>query len=183
MSEENPFKVLASREVYDNPWISVTEHRVEKPRGGEGIYGVVHFKNRAVGVVPYQDGYVWMVGQYRFALGRYSWEIPEGGAPGSETIEECARRELAEETGLSARRLDHLVTLHLSNSVTDEVAHIFIARDLSPGAASPEDTEVLRVKRMPLEEVHSLIQKGEITDALTVTGILKVLLLRAQGLL
>lgn len=181
MSEENPFKVLASREVYDNPWISVTEHRVEKPRGGEGIYGVVHFKNRAVGVVPYQDGHVWMVGQYRFALGRYSWEIPEGGAPGSEPIEECARRELLEETGLTARRLDHLLTMHLSNSVTDEVAHVFLARELSAGTSSPEDTEVLSVKRMALDEVHALIQKGEITDCLTVAGILQVLLLRAQG--
>lgn len=181
MSEENPFKVLASREVYDNPWISVREHRVEKPRGGEGIYGVVHFKNRAVGVVPYEDGHVWMVGQYRFALGRYSWEIPEGGAPAGESIEDCARRELAEETGLSARRLDPLVTVHLSNSVTDEVGHIFLARDLSEGAASPEDTEVLHVKRLPLEEVHSLIQKAVITDALTVSGILQVMLMRAQG--
>lgn len=181
MSEENPFKVLASREVYDNPWISVTEHRVEKPRGGEGIYGVVHFKNRAVGVVAYQDGYVWMVGQYRFALGRYSWEIPEGGAPANESFEDCARRELAEETGLSARRLDHLVTMHLSNSVTDEVAQVFLARELSVGTSSPEDTEVLSVKRMPLDEVYALIQNGEITDALTVTGIVQVLLLRAQG--
>lgn len=181
MDEENPFKVLAAREVYDNPWISVREHRVEKPRGGEGIYGVVHFKNRAVAVVPYQDGRVWMVGQYRFALGRYSWELPEGGAPESESLEDCARRELAEETGLRAGRIDPLLKVHLSNSVTDEVGHIFLARELSEGSASPDDTEVLRVKAMPVEEVHALIQEGVVTDALTVTGILQVLLMRAQG--
>ena len=181
MSEHNPFKVLGAREVYDNPWISLTEHRIEKPRGGEGIYGVVHFKNRAVGVVPYQDGHVWLVGQYRFALGRYSWEIPEGGAPLHEAVEDCARRELAEETGLVAKRLDHLLTLHLSNSVTDEVAHLFLARDLTAGSASPQDTEVLSLKRMPLDEVHALIRKGDITDVLTVTGILQILLLRSEG--
>jgi 8-oxo-dGTP pyrophosphatase MutT (NUDIX family) len=181
MSEENPFKVLASREVYDNPWISVTEHRIEKPRGGEGIYGVVHFKNRAVGVVPYQNGYVWLVGQYRFPLGRYSWEIPEGGAPAHESPEDCARRELAEETGLVAGRLDHLLTMHLSNSVTDEVAHLYLARDLTPGSSSPEDTEVLALRRMPLDEVHALIQQGVITDVLTVTAILRVLLMRLDG--
>ncbi|MFZ5891857.1 MAG: NUDIX domain-containing protein [Myxococcota bacterium] len=183
MSEENPFTVLASREVYDNPWIRVIEHRVEKPRGGEGIYGVVHFKNRAVGVVPYQDGYVWMVGQYRFALARYSWEIPEGGAPFGEDLEDCARRELAEETGLIAERLDYLLSLHLSNSVTDEAAHIYLARDLSAGSASPEDTEVLKLRRVSLDEVYAQIRSGVVTDVLTVTAIQQLLLMRHEGTL
>jgi 8-oxo-dGTP pyrophosphatase MutT (NUDIX family) len=181
MTEENPFKVLASRDVYDNPWISVVEHRIEKPRGGEGIYGVVHFKNRAVGVVPYQDGHVWLVGQYRFPLSRYSWEIPEGGAPLGEELEACARRELSEETGFVAGRIDKLLTLHLSNSVTDEEAAIYLARDLVPGTSSPEDTEVLHVKRAPLDEVHGLVRTGVITDVISVVAIQELVLRRYEG--
>jgi 8-oxo-dGTP pyrophosphatase MutT (NUDIX family) len=175
--------VLTSRDVYENPWIHVVEHRIEKPRGGEGIYGVVHFKNRAVGVVPYQDGQVWLVGQYRFALARYSWEIPEGGAPPGEALEDSARRELVEEAGLIAGRLEKLATLHLSNSVTDEEAHIYLASDLAPGPSSPEDTEVLQVKRLPLDDAHRLVRKGVITDVLSVFAIQELVLRRYEGTL
>lgn len=181
MSEENPFRTLSSRQVYDNPWIRVVDHQVLKPRGGEGVYGVVHFKNRAVGVVPYDHGKIWLVGQYRFPLGRYSWEIPEGGAPFDEPLEACAERELREETGLRAGRLAKLFSMHLSNSVTDEEAHVFLASELSQGAPAPEDTEELRVKALPLPEVMALIERGEITDSISVAAIFRVVLLEREG--
>jgi 8-oxo-dGTP pyrophosphatase MutT (NUDIX family) len=181
LNERNPFRTLSSREVYDNPWIRVVEHQVQKPQGGAGIYGVVHFKNRAVGVVPYQDGEIWLVGQYRFPLGCYSWEIPEGGAPLDEAIEVCAARELREETGLSAGRLSKLFSMHLSNSVSDEVAHVFLATELELGKSSPEDTEVLSVKRLPLAEVLSLIEAGTITDSITVAATFRLALLEREG--
>lgn len=180
-STKNPFRVLSTRPVYENPWISVTEHHVEKPRGGDGLYGVVHFKNRAVGVVPYEAGNIWLVGQYRFPLELYSWEIPEGGAPDDEDLEECARRELAEETGLRARELEPLLTLHLSNSVTDESAHIFLATGLERGRAEPEDTEDLSVRCLPLEDVYQRVVGGEITDSITVAAVFRLVLLRHEG--
>lgn len=181
MSERNPFRTLSSREVYDNPWIRVIDHQVVKPRGGEGVYGVVHFKNRAVGVVPYDNGKIWLVGQYRFPLERYSWEIPEGGAPPGEPLETCALRELQEETGLRAGRLSKLFTMHISNSVTDEVGHVFLATELEPGPSAPEDTEELSVKALPLDEVLALIEQGVITDSITVASIFRVALLKREG--
>lgn len=181
MSEKNPFRTLSSREVYDNPWIRVIDHQVVKPRGGEGVYGVVHFKNRAVGVVPYDNGKIWLVGQYRFPLERYSWEIPEGGAPLGEPLETCALRELQEETGLRAGRLSKLFTMHISNSVTDEVAHVFLATELEPGPPAPEDTEELSVKALPLDEVMKLIEQAVITDSITVASIFRVALLQREG--
>jgi ADP-ribose pyrophosphatase len=181
LSEDNPFRSLSSREVYDNPWIRVVEHQVVKPRGGEGIYGVVHFKNRAVGVVPYDNGKIWLVGQYRFALGLYSWEIPEGGAPYDEPLEACAQRELREETGLRAGRLSKLFSMHLSNSVSDEEAHLFLATELEHGVAEPEDTEELSVKALPLAEIMTLIEAGAITDSLTLAAIFRVALLEREG--
>lgn len=178
---ENPFTVLSTRTVYQNPWIGVTEHRVIKPRGGEGIYGVVHFENRAVGVVPYEAGDIWLVGQYRFPLGAYSWEIPEGGALASEDIDGCARRELTEETGLVADELTPLCTLHLSNSVTDEVGYVFLATGLRSGTASPDETEELAVRRLPLEEAYALVLRGEITDSMSIIAIFRLMLLAREG--
>lgn len=178
---KNPFSVHSSRLVYENPWILVSEHAVRKPRGGDGIYGVVHFKNRAVGIVPYEAGDIWLVGQYRFPLGAYSWEIPEGGAPLAEDLEECARRELAEETGLRAGNLRKLFSMHTSNSVTDEVAHVYLATELEPGPSEPEDTEELSVRRIPLPEAYAGVRSGEITDGISVATILRLVLMREEG--
>ena len=179
--KRNPFGLLSSRPVYDNAWIEVTEHRISKPRGGEGIYGVVHYKNRAVGVVPYERGEIWLVGQWRFPLERYSWEIPEGGAPLGEEVEACARRELEEEAGLVAGRLRPLLTMHLSNSVGDEVAHVFVATELSPGHAAPDDTEVLALRKLRLEDAYREVLAGEITDSISVAAIFRLVLMAQSG--
>src|SRR5688572_23341371 len=137
----NPFTMLSARQVYDNPWITVVEHQVLSPRGRPGIYGVVKFKNQAVGVIPYEGGKLWLVGQYRVPLGAYSWEIPEGGSPHGEDPVEGARRELREETGLEAQTLEPIVEMHLSNSVSDEWGVVYLARGITAGAAEPEHTE------------------------------------------
>jgi hypothetical protein len=138
----NPWKTLSSHMVYDNPWIRVREDQVLRPDGLPGIYGVVEFKNRAIGVLPVEDdGSVRLVGQYRYPLKAYSWEIPEGGGPLSESPEATAHRELREETGLTAGLLELVATSHLSNSVSDELGYIFRASELKEGAQDPEGTE------------------------------------------
>lgn len=180
----NPWTVLLSKPIYDNPWIAVTEHDVLTPAGKPGIYGVVHMKSVATGILPIDEqGNTLLVGQYRFPLKAYSWEIPEGGGkPGVPPVE-SAQRELAEETGLNARYWHPLATLHLSNSVTDEVAYGFLAWDLEEGIASPDDTEELQIRRVPFSEAFAMAMDGRITDALAVTLILKARLLAQAGAL
>ena len=167
--------------IYENPWIKVREDQVLNPSGGPGIYGVVMFRNRAVGVVPIDaEDHTWLVGQYRYTHDRYEWEIPEGGCPEGETLIECAQRELLEETGLIAQRYEQLAELQLSNSTTDEVAYLFIATGITLAHASPEDTEQLQVKRVPVAEAIHMAMQGEIRDAMSVTALLKLACLRGE---
>lgn len=174
---KNPWKILGKREIYQNPWIQLSEFDVISPGGKQGIYGRVHFKNQAVGVVPYDNGWVWLVGQYRFPLERYSWEIPEGGSPVGEEPLETAQRELKEETGLVADQYRPLLEMHLSNSVTDEWGIVYLATGLSQGESEPEHTEQLEVRRMPLEQAYGMVEARQITDSLTVAAIFKLMLL------
>ena len=181
MDTPNPWTTLSSREIYENPWIRVVENEVINPSGNPGIYGVVHFKNLAVGVAPYEDGCLWMVGQYRYTLERYSWEIPEGGGKKGLAPLDSAKRELLEETGLTAGHYEPLLELHLSNSVSDEWGIVYLARDLTPGAPQPEDTEKLLVRKMPLEEVFAEVEAGNITDSMTVAAVYKLMYLKLKG--
>lgn len=175
---ENPWKTLRSREIYDNPWISVREEDVLKPNGEPGIYGVVSFKNRAIGIVPIDsEGYTYLVGQFRYTLNEYTWEIPEGGGPMHESALEAAQRELEEETGLKAATWKDLGRIHTSNSVTDEEGFLFLATDLTPGPSSPEDTEQLIIKRVSLKDAVEMVMNGEITDSLSIAGLLKASIL------
>ncbi len=175
MSEANPWKKLSSALKYENAWISLTEHQVLNPSGQPGIYGVINFKNIAIGIVPLDKHLnLTLVGQYRFALDAYSWELPEGGGPVNTSPLENARRELLEETGLKAENWDELMRMHLSNSVSNELAIIYLARNLSQHQACPEDTEQLKLLTIPFEKAYSMVCIGEITDAMTVAAILKI---------
>jgi 8-oxo-dGTP pyrophosphatase MutT (NUDIX family) len=181
-SDDNPWKTLSSRVVYENPWIGVREDAVIRPDGTPGIYGVVHFKNRAIGVLPVdRDGTIWLVGQHRYPLDAYSWEIPEGGCPITESPEETARRELREETGLLTGRLELVATSHLSNSVSDELGYIFRATELTEGADEQEGSERIMVRRVKWDEAWRMVKAGEITDSMSVIAILHEAVRRLEG--
>ncbi len=181
-SKSNPWQTLTGKEIYDNAWINLKEHQVINPNGGKGIYGKVHFKNLAIGVVVLdEEDHIWLVGQYRFPINQYSWEIPEGGGPLDVDPVDSAKRELLEETGIRAKDWQEIQRMHLSNSVSDELAIIYLAHNLSYGEAEPEETEQLIVRKLPFEEAYQLVLSGEITDSLSVAGILKVKILRLEG--
>lgn len=166
-----PWTRLSSRPIYENPWIRVREDQVLRPDGSPGIYGVVHFRNLAVAVVPVDaEGRVILVGQHRYPLDFYSWEIPEGGCPEGEDPLAAAKRELREETGCEAALWDYLGSVALSNSATDEMGHIWLARDLTRGASEPEATEDIAVRTVAWDEAWTLAMEGKRTDALTVMG-------------
>ncbi|RFS20447.1 NUDIX hydrolase [Chitinophaga silvatica] len=179
---KNPWKIHSKEIRYENNWISVWHHEGLNPAGTPGIYGVVHFKNKAIGIVALDnEGYIYLVGQYRFPMNRFSWEIPEGGGPLTEEPLATAKRELLEETGLVAQHWEEILKLDISNSVSDEEGVIFLATGLTQETPEPEETEQLLVKRIPLEEAYNMINKAEITDSITVAAIQKVMLMRYEG--
>jgi ADP-ribose pyrophosphatase len=180
--EENPWQVKSEKVAYDNPWINVTEYQVINPSGNPGIYGKVHFKNRAIGIVPLDtDLNTYLVGQYRFVLDEYSWEIPEGGGPLADDPLAAAKRELLEETGLTAKNWTEVQRMHLSNSVSDELCIIYVATGLEQFQAEPEDTEQLIVNKVPFDDVYRMVCAGEIMDSVTVAAVLKVKLLLMEN--
>jgi len=181
---KNPWKTLETTVPYHNPWISISHNKVINPAGGKGIYGVVQFKNLAVGILPLdEENNTWLVGQYRYALDQYSWEIPEGGSPKGTDPLESAKRELKEEVGLVAQEWLPLLEIHTSNSVTDESGIIYVAKKLHQEEAEPEDTEELQVKKLPFAEVLQMVMNGTITDSMSIAAILKAKILMDQGLL
>jgi len=180
--KENPWQITSEKEIYDNPWINLTEYKVINPSGNPGIYGKVHYKNIAIGVLPLDDEFnTYLVGQFRFVLGQYSWEMPEGGGALDIDPLDSAKRELLEETGLKAQNWIEIQRLHLSNSVSDELSIIYVARGLQQFESEPEDTEQLIVHKLPFEEVYQMVNNGEITDAMTVAAVLKVRLIIVEN--
>ena len=182
--KDNPWKTLSSEVKYENPWIRVTESAIIYPAGNRGIHGVVHFKNKAIAIIPLdEDNNTWIVGQYRYTMNSYEWEVPEGGCPEGEEPLNGAKRELAEEVGLVAGSWEMILETQLSNSVSDEIGYTFIAKNLEFVGSSPEETEQLHVRKLPFEEVVEMVLRGEIKDGLSVASILKVKLLLDKGMI
>ena len=172
---KNPWITHSSKIIYDNPWITLTEHDVTNPGGGKSLYGKVHYKNWALGIIPLdEDQNTWLVGQYRYTLDEYSWEIPMGGGSLDIPILESAKRELKEETGLSANKWTEICRIHTSNSVTDETGIAFLAQELTEGETEFEETEDLKVRKLPFKEAVAMCDKGEITDSLSVAAIYRL---------
>ncbi len=181
-SEENPWTINSEENIYDNPWISLTEFQGLNPSGNPGIYGKIHFKNKAIGVLPLDENQnTYLVGQFRFPLNEYSWEIPEGGGPLAGSPLDSAKRELLEETGLKAAKWTEIQRMYLSNSVCDEEAIIYLAQNLEQFEAEPEETEQLTIRKLPFAEVYQMVCRGEIKDAITVAAVLKVHILIAEN--
>jgi len=179
---KNPWTVISKTTKYDNPWIRVDHHDVLNPGGGPGIYGTVHFKNIAAGIVPIDEkGNVILVGQYRFALGAYSWEIPEGGASKDIPVLESAQRELREECGMVAESWMEILGMDLSNSVSDESGTMYLAWNLSRTAAEPEETEQIQIAHVPFWEAVARVKRGEIRDSMSIGALLRVALMALQN--
>jgi 8-oxo-dGTP pyrophosphatase MutT (NUDIX family) len=170
--EANPWKTIQISTPYENDWIRVEHHDVIKPNGEPGIYGKVHFKNQAIAVLPIDaEGNTYLVGQFRYTINAYSWELPEGGCQDESPLD-AAKRELKEETGLMASQWTLLGENYLSNSVTDEKAMMFLATNLQFTEAEPEDTEQLQIKKIPVQEAIQMALNGEIKDVLSITTLL-----------
>ncbi len=178
----NSWKTLGSEDKYETPWIKVTQYEVLNPAGKPGIYGVVSFKNLAIGILPLDKNHnTWLVGQWRYPLKQYSWEIPEGGGALNIDPINSAKRELKEETGLLAKNFKELCRMHTSNSVSDEYAILYLATELEETEAEPEETEDLVIKKVPFSEAFRMVMDGEITDSLSMVAILKAKLLMDRG--
>jgi 8-oxo-dGTP pyrophosphatase MutT (NUDIX family) len=178
----SPWRRHSRRLAYENAWIEVHHDEVTRPDGRPGIYGVVHFRGRAVGVVAIDDDdRVVLVGQFRYTMGHYSWEIPEGAVTEGEDPLDGARRELREETGFEAATWREIGRLELSNSISDEIGYLYLATGLTEGVAQPDPTEALQVRRVPFAEVMAMVDRGQIPDALSQLGLERVARLRATG--
>lgn len=176
----NPWSRLSRTLAYENAWIQVFHDEVLRPDGKSGIYGVVHPRTHAVGVVALDHrNHVLLVGQYRYTLDRYSWEIPEGGVPIGDDLLEGAQRELAEETGYRAESWRELLRFSLTNSTTDETGALYLATDLVEGEAHPDETEDLDLRWISFDEALAQVRSGELFDSMTQMGIMRVALDRA----
>ncbi|MBK7753166.1 MAG: NUDIX hydrolase [Flavobacteriales bacterium] len=181
-TKRGPWTTLSERQAYVSPWIEVGHHEVIDPGGNPGTYGVVHFKNLAIGVIPLdEEGNTWIVGQYRYPVQAYSWEIPEGGGKRDVPPLESAQRELREEAGIVAHYWTELLRMDLSNSASDEHAILYIAQDLEFHTPEPDSNEELVLRKLPFEELYRMVMQGEILDSLTVAAVLKLKLWLLDG--
>jgi 8-oxo-dGTP pyrophosphatase MutT (NUDIX family) len=177
-----PWTCLAKTPIYDNPWISLSDCRTLAPTGRPAQYGLIHFKNRAIGILPvFDNGEIVLVGQHRFPAGDYSWELPEGGGPLAEDPLATAQRELREEAGLTATDWRHILSFQLSNSITDEHGHGFLALGLTGADIEPDETEDLSLRRLPFGEALRLALGGAMQDMITLALLLRGYHLAREG--
>jgi ADP-ribose pyrophosphatase len=181
---ENPWVTKSQEVKYENNWIKIIENKVINPAGNDGIYGVVHYKTNAIAIIPLDENYnTWIVGQYRYPLDSYEWEIVEGGCPEGTSPLDTAKRELHEEVGLKAEQYEMILEMQLSNSTTDEVSYSYIARGVSYIGEEPDEDEKLAIRKLPFEEVFQMVMRGEIRDGLAVASVLKAKMLIDRGLI
>jgi len=185
MKEQNPWITKSTETKYDNPWIRLDESQVINPAGNDGIYGVVHFKNRAMAIIPLDEEYnTWIVGQFRYTTKTYEWEVIEGGVPEGEDLLEGAKRELEEEAGLLANEWTMIIDgCQLSNSVSDEIGYAYVAKGLTITETNPEETEQLQIRKLPFDELVEMVMSGEIKDLLSVTSVLKLKVIIESGMI
>ncbi len=181
-NEPNPWQLKSSQLIYENKWIALREDRVVDPNGNDTIYGVLSPKSLAVGVIPLdENNNTWLVGQFRYPLNEYSWEIIEGGCPIGTDLLDSAKRELKEEAGLEATEWKHFLTLHTSNCITDETAEVYVARNITIGESQPDEDEKLQILQLPFEEAYQYVLEGKITDGISVAAILKLKVMLMKG--
>jgi len=179
---ENPWRTKSSRVVYENAWIRVREDQVIRPDGGPGLYGVIEIRP-SVGVVALNDqDQIVLVGQWRYSVNRYSWEIPRGGShPGEQNMLDVAKRELAEEAGVVADEWRVLGPVDVCNGVADDVQTLFLATGLSSTEMSLDPEEDITVEWKPFEEAVRMAMDGRITEVCSVAAILRVARLKSNG--
>ncbi len=183
MSEhKNPWTILSEEEVHDTPWIKIKKYDVLNPAGKPANYSTVNFKNLAIGILPLDEEYnTWLVGQWRFPVGAYSWEIPEGGGKKGVEPLESAKRELSEETGIKAKNWTKIQEFHMSNCVSDEYAILYVAQDLTFHESHPDEDEQLALRKLPFSKVYEMVLNGEITDSMTIIAVHKTKYLIDKG--
>lgn len=178
----SPWKKLSSEVKYENKWLRIVEDQVINPAGNPGIYGVVHFKMYAIAIIPLdEDNNTWIVGQYRYPLDSYEWEVVEGGCPEGTLPLDTAKRELKEEVGLAAESYEMILEMQLTNSCADELSYTYIARGITYVGEQPDEDEQITIRKLPFEEVYQMVMRGEIRDGLSVGSILKTKALLDAG--
>jgi 8-oxo-dGTP pyrophosphatase MutT (NUDIX family) len=168
---DSPWRTLGNREVYRNPWLAVTEYDVIRPDGERGIYGVVDPGANVIIVALEDDELVWLIREFSYPLQRARWMLPAGRAEPGEDLLAAARRELAEEVGLRAARWTPLGAWALSGGISTQISHAYLAQTLEHGAATPEATERLEPRRLPLRQAYAECVAGAFSDAATVLAI------------
>jgi 8-oxo-dGTP pyrophosphatase MutT (NUDIX family) len=182
MQKLGPWRRVSRDKIYENQWITVYHDEVVTPAGSDGIYGIVSFKNTAIGIIPLDDnGYSWLVSQYRYALARREYEIPMGGCAEGDDMLAAGRRELREECGIEAQTWTPLLRLNTTNSVSDELAQVFVAEQLSFGEQQLEDSEAdLQVHKLPFKTIYQWVLEGRIMDSISIAAVLKLAILRPE---
>lgn len=177
-NQPSPWKTLNIKSIYNNPWIEVEEHDVINPSGNLSIYGIVKFKNYAIGMLPIDgEGNIWLIGQHRYPFNEYTWEIPEGGGKIIEDPVMNAKRELLEEAGIIADKWELIQEIQVSNSVTNERGFIYLATSLRFTHNAPDEDEELTIKKVHFSVAYAMMENGEIKDSLTVIALLKAKIL------
>lgn len=180
--QHGPWKTHSTETVYDCPWIRLDISNVTSPGGSSSQYHVVHFHHWAIGIIPMDDeGNVWLVGQYRYPLKTFCWEIPEGGGRMTDDPLDTAKRELKEETGFTAHTWERILETHLSNSATNEWGVLFLATGLTEGVAEPDEDEDIELRKLSVDEFYHEVMSGKITDSLTIMAAQQLWIRKLEG--